>query len=45
VNMLWVDGRVSFVSENVNQGVYAMSLTWGGASEGENGGGGGGRQF
>ncbi|QDU11916.1 DUF1559 domain-containing protein [Gimesia aquarii] len=35
VNMLWVDGRVTFVSENINQEVYAMSLTWNGASQGE----------
>tara|TARA_R110002095_G_scaffold215820_1_gene211104 strand:- start:945 stop:2012 length:1068 start_codon:yes stop_codon:yes gene_type:complete len=33
VNMLWVDGRVTFVSENVNQEVYAMSLTWNGADQ------------
>ena len=33
VNMLWVDGRV----ENINQAVYAMSLTWNGAKEGETG--------
>jgi prepilin-type N-terminal cleavage/methylation domain-containing protein/prepilin-type processing-associated H-X9-DG protein len=37
VNMLWVDGRVTFVSENVNQAVYAMSLTWNGAKNGETG--------
>ncbi|MBT6153314.1 MAG: DUF1559 domain-containing protein [Planctomycetaceae bacterium] len=46
VNMLWVDGRVTFVSENINQAVYAMSLTWNGAKLGETGsstsGGGGG---
>lgn len=33
VNMLWVDGHVSFVSENVNQEVYAMSLTWNGGNQ------------
>ncbi|WP_339727807.1 DUF1559 domain-containing protein [uncultured Gimesia sp.] len=33
VNMLWVDGRVTFVSENINQEVYAESLTWNGGSQ------------
>lgn len=33
VNMLWVDGRVTFVSENVNQEVYAESLTWSGGNQ------------
>jgi prepilin-type processing-associated H-X9-DG protein len=33
VHMLWVDGRVTFVSENVNQEVYAMSLTWNGGNQ------------
>lgn len=33
VNMLWVDGRVTFVSENINQEVYAESLTWNGGNQ------------
>lgn len=33
VNMLWVDGRVTFVSENINQEIYAESLTWNGGDQ------------
>ncbi|MBD3674559.1 MAG: DUF1559 domain-containing protein [Planctomycetaceae bacterium] len=50
VHMLWCDGRVSFVAENIDAFVYARSLTWAGSKKGEQisgsgpqGGGGGGR--
>lgn len=50
VHMLWCDGRVSFVSENIDAFVYARSLTWAGNKKGEaisgsgpQGGGGGGQ--
>lgn len=47
VHMLWCDGHVSFMSENINQFVYAEALTWGAGDQGASGGGGqtgGGRQ-
>ncbi|MEW4531360.1 MAG: DUF1559 domain-containing protein [Maioricimonas sp. JB045] len=51
VHMLWSDGHVSFMSENVSSIVYAEALTWAGHRRGEDGGGGqggvtgGGRNF
>jgi prepilin-type N-terminal cleavage/methylation domain-containing protein/prepilin-type processing-associated H-X9-DG protein len=48
VHMLWVDGHVSFMSENVNPIVYAHALTWAGGRRGQldgSGGGGNNRQF
>lgn len=44
VHMLWCDGHVSFMSENINTHVYARALTWAGGRRGENGNGGSNRQ-
>jgi prepilin-type N-terminal cleavage/methylation domain-containing protein/prepilin-type processing-associated H-X9-DG protein len=45
-HMLWCDGHVSFMSENVNPVVYAHALTWAGGRRGQNdAGGGNSRQF
>lgn len=35
VHMLWVDGHVSFMSENTDHAVYARALTWAGGREGQ----------
>lgn len=35
VNALFADGHIDFLSENMNEGVYAMMLTWGGAYKNE----------
>lgn len=34
-HMLWVDGRVTFVAEGVDEAVYARSLTWNGGQNGQ----------
>jgi len=44
VHMLWVDGHVSFMSENTNPVVYAHALTWGGGRRGQVDSAGGGGQ-
>lgn len=35
VHMLWVDGHVDFMSENVDDNVYARALTWAGHRNGQ----------
>lgn len=35
VHMLWCDGRVTFVAENIDAFVYARTLTWAGSKKGE----------
>ncbi|MBA3314713.1 MAG: DUF1559 domain-containing protein [Planctomycetota bacterium] len=35
VNVLYADGRVEFVSENIHEAVYAAMITWGGSLKSE----------